>query len=62
MVKQQENSEGSMTWNYTVGFELEGEYEAAFTSNKADFEPAAGLEAPITAGVTTTVIFEPPPQ
>jgi hypothetical protein len=62
MVKQQENSDGSMTWNYTVGFLLEGDYEAAFTCNNADFEPAAGLEAPITAGVTTTVIFEPPPQ
>ena len=60
MVKQQENSDGSMTWNYTVGFLLEGDYEAAFTCNNADFEPTAGLEAPITAGVTTTVIFVPP--
>ena len=37
MVKQQENSDGSMTWNYTVGFLLEGDYEAAFTCNNADF-------------------------
>jgi len=60
MVKQQENGNGSMTWNYTVGFLLAGDYKAAFTCNNADFEPAAGLEAPITAGVTTTVDFEPP--
>jgi hypothetical protein len=59
MVKQQENGDGSMTWNYTVGFLSAGDYLAAFTCNNADFEPAAGLEAPITAGVTTTVNFEP---
>jgi len=60
MVKQPENGDGSMTWNYTVGFLLAGDYLAAFTCNGTDFEPAAGLEAPITAGVTTTVNFEPP--
>jgi len=60
MVKQQENGDGSMTWNYTVGFLLAGDYEAAFTCNNADFKPAAGLEAPITAGVTTKVNFELP--
>ena len=61
MVKQQDNGDGYMTWNYTVGFLLAGDYEAAFTCNNAVFKPADGLEAPITAGETTTVNFDPPP-
>lgn len=67
MVSRQENDDGSMTWNYTVGFLLGGaddasavQYEAAFTCNGADFEPVAGLEAPIVAGETTMVNFEAP--
>lgn len=60
MVTQQENGDGSMTWNYTVGFLLAGDYKAAFTCNGTDFEPVDGLEAPIAVGVTTTVNFEPP--
>jgi Domain of unknown function (DUF4382) len=60
MVELQENGDGSMTWNYTVGFLLEDTYKAAFTCNGTDFEPADGLEAPIAVGVTTTVNFEPP--
>lgn len=60
MVEQQENGDGSMTWNYTVGFLLAGDYEAAFTCNGTDFEPADGLEALIEVGKTTTVNFEPP--
>jgi hypothetical protein len=59
-VEQQENGNGSMTWNYTVGFLLAGDYKAAFTCNGTDFEPADGLDAPIAVGVTTTVNFEPP--
>lgn len=57
MVSQKENGNGSMTWNYTVGFLLAGHYEAAFTCNDTDFEPAAGLEAPIVVGETTVVDF-----
>ncbi len=61
MVKQQENGNGSPTWNYTVGFLLEGDYKAAFTCNGTVFEPVDGLEAPIAVGITTTVNFDPPP-
>jgi hypothetical protein len=60
MVKQQENGDGSMTWNYTVGFLLAGDYLAAFTCNDTDFEPVDGLEAKIEVGVTTPVNFDPP--
>jgi hypothetical protein len=61
MVELQENGNGSMTWNYTVGFLLAGDYEAAFTCNGTDFEPADGLEVLINVGETTTVNFDPPP-
>lgn len=62
MVNEQTNNDGSVTWNYTIGFMLAGDYEAAFTCNGTDFEPVDGLHAPIIVNEITTVNFEPPPQ
>ena len=62
MVKEQTNNDGSVEWNYTVGFLLAGDYEAAFTCNGTDFEPVDGKPAAIFVNEITTVDFEPPPQ
>ena len=61
MVAEQQNADGLMTWNYTVGFLLEGNYEAAFTCDGQSFEPVMGKEANITRNQTTTVDFQVPP-
>lgn len=61
MVHEQMNDDGLVTWNYTIGFLLEGSYEAAFTCFGTDFEPVAGKEAIIEMKKTTTVNFEVPP-
>ena len=58
IVSEQSNNDGSVTWNYTIGFLLEGSYEAAFTCFGTDFEPADGKEAIIEMKKTTTVNFE----
>jgi hypothetical protein len=60
IVSEQSNNDGSVTWNYTIGFLLEGSYEAAFTCFGTNFEPADGKEAIIEVNKTTTVDFEVP--
>ena len=62
MVHEQTNNDGSVEWNYTVGFLLAGDYEAAFTCNGTDFEPADGKPAAIFVNEITTVNFEPAAQ
>lgn len=62
MVDEQTNNDGSVTWNYTIGFMLAGDYEAAFTCNGSDFEPVDGLPASIVVNEITTVNFVPTPQ
>jgi len=62
MVELQENMDGSMTWNYTIGFLLADTYKAAFTCFGTDFEPVPGKEAMIERNKTTTVNFEVPPS
>lgn len=68
MVNEQTNDDGSVEWNYTVGFLLAGsagsagEYEAAFTCDGTNFEPVDGKQATISAGETSTVNFDSPPQ
>lgn len=67
MVGEQMNNDGSVEWNYTVGFLLAGpdaenpvDYEAAFTCNGSDFEPLGGKPAPMVMNQTTIVNFEVP--
>ncbi len=62
MVDKQINSDETETWNYSVGFLLPGDYEAAFTCNGTDFEPVDGLPALIVVNEITTVNFEQTPQ
>lgn len=57
MVNEQMNDDGSVEWNYTIGFLLEGEYEAAFTCDGTTFEPEAGKPASIVPGEIETVDF-----
>ncbi len=61
MVSEQTNDDGSMTWNYTIGFlQAPVEYVAAFTCDGAIFEPADGKSASIAVGETTIVDFDAP--
>ena len=61
MVSEQTNDDGSVTWNYTIGFlQAPAEYEAAFTCDGVVFEPVDGKPAPIAVGETTLVDFEVP--
>lgn len=61
MVSHQENGDGSMTWNYTIGFlQAPADYEAAFTCDGLEFEPIDGKPAPIAVGETMVVDFEVP--
>ncbi|HSM42731.1 MAG TPA: hypothetical protein VK862_18420, partial [Afifellaceae bacterium] len=62
MVHPQEEADGSTTYHYAVGFLLAGTYNTAFTCDGAAFEPAAGKEAIIVVGETTTVDFEAPAE
>lgn len=57
MVHAQANNDGTTTYHYEIGFLLAGSYEAAFTCNGIDFEPADGKPAEISAQQTTTVDF-----
>jgi hypothetical protein len=60
MVNEHTNDDDSVEWNYTVGFLLAGDYEAAFTCGDENFEPAEGKPAPIMVNEVTTVSFEVP--
>jgi hypothetical protein len=60
MVSKQTNNDETKTWNYSVGFLLPGDYEAAFTCNGTDFEPVDGLPALIVVNEIETVNFEVP--
>ena len=57
MVNAQENGNDPVTYTYSVGFLLEGEYEAAFTCDGQTFEPVDGKPASIAAQQVTTVDF-----
>lgn len=61
MVDEQTNDDGSVEFHYTIGFLLPGDYEAAFTCDGAEFEPAEGKPATIVVGELATVNFESPP-
>ncbi len=56
-VETLENIDGTMSYDYTVGFLPEGNYEAAFTCDGTDFQPPEGKPAPINAGEVTPVPF-----
>lgn len=59
MVAEQTNTDGSVTWNYTIGFlQAPADYEAAFTCDGSVFEPVNGKPAPIAVGETMVVDFE----
>ncbi|MDH4054159.1 MAG: DUF4382 domain-containing protein [Gammaproteobacteria bacterium] len=60
MVNEQMNNDGSVEWNYTIGFMLPGNYEAAFTCDGETFEPADGKPALIEVNGTAEVNFEVP--
>ena len=60
LVESQDQSDGTVQWHYTIGFLLAGEYEAAFTCDGTNFEPADGEPASISAGLVETVNFEVP--
>lgn len=63
VVHEQTNNDGSVTWNYEIGFlQAPVDYEAAFTCNGTDFEPVDGKPAPIAVNDITTVDFELTPQ
>ncbi len=63
MVEPKQNADGVEAladpneYAYTVGFLLAGEYEAAFTCDGTNFEPAEGRPVTINAGEVTAVPF-----
>lgn len=61
MVNEHMNNDGSVEWNYTIGFMLPGNYEAAFNCDGMNFEPADGKPALIEVNATAIVDFELPP-
>lgn len=61
LVEAQVQADETVQHHYTIGFLVEGEYEAAFTCNGTDFEPAEGKPATIVAGKLSTVDFPAPP-
>jgi hypothetical protein len=56
-VEVRQNNDGTMSYDYTVGFLLSGNYEAAFTCDGETFVPDVGKAANITAGNVTAVPF-----
>ena len=57
MVNEQTDAEGQVSYHYTVGYLLEGNYEVAFTCDGTTFEPVDGYPAEIFADELTTVDF-----
>ncbi|MDH3305329.1 MAG: DUF4382 domain-containing protein [Gammaproteobacteria bacterium] len=57
MVADPTLTEGTTTWDYTIGFLLPGDYEVAFTCDGENFVPLQGKPANIDAGVIETVPF-----
>ncbi len=60
MVHEHFNDDGSVTWNYEIGYLLAGDYEAAFTCDGELFEPTDGQPAQIITNEVTVVGFEAP--
>ena len=60
IVEAQDQLDGTVEWHYTIGFLLAGDYEAAFTCDGVEFEPADGNPAPILAGEVAIVDFAAP--
>ena len=56
MVNEQMDGE-NITYHYSIGFLLAGDYEVAFTCDGETFEPVDGKPATITAQDVTTVDF-----
>ena len=57
LVEQQVNDDGSMSWQYSIGFLLAGNYEVAYTCNGDWFAPLDGKPAEILLDQVTTVDF-----
>ncbi len=57
MVNEQTDSEGAVSYHYTVGFLLAGHYEVAFTCDGTTFEPAEGKPAEVVAKQLAEVSF-----
>jgi len=57
LVAELTSDEGLTEYEYTLGFLLAGEYEAAFTCNGTDFVPVDGKPVSIAARTVTTVDF-----
>jgi hypothetical protein len=60
MVAAQDELDGTVSWHYTIGFLLAGDYEAAFTCDGQSFEPVDGSPVTIAASETAVVDFEAP--
>ncbi len=56
-VETLENLDGTTSYDYTVGFLPEGNYEAAFTCDGTEFQPREGKPVTIRVGEVTTVPF-----
>lgn len=58
MVAAVDNGDGTTSYEYEIGFLLEGSYEAAFTCDGVDLvEPAEGNPFDIVSGETTVIDF-----
>ena len=58
MVEKRDDN-GTISYDYTVGFLLSGSYKAAFTCDGQTFDPDVVKDANISAGTVTTVSFSP---
>ncbi len=57
LVEERTEDDGSVSWRYSIGFLLAGNYEVAYTCNGNDFVPLAGKPAEIVIDEVTTVDF-----
>jgi len=57
MVQEHMNEDGTTTWDYTIGFLLAGDYEAAYTCDGETFNDEDVKPATIVAQEVTTVNF-----